>query len=322
VDIQNLKLFVEVARQGGFAAAARAHALDPSSVSRSIAALEAELGLRLFQRSTRKLALTEAGHLYLGRVAPLVDELGHAREEAAAASAGVAGTLRLTTSVAFGYQKLAALLPKFRALHPQLKLEVLMTDSNLHLVNDRIDLAIRSGARFEGDMVCTQLLTTRYRVCASPAYVAQHGLPGSPQEAPQESPQQSPQEPPQNMARHACVLLALPGHQSEWQFKDARGRVLSVPVHGSLVVSNPLVQWRCALQGLGPALLVDWLADEALASGELVDLFPHHQVSATRFDTGIWLLYPSRQFLPRKVRVMIDFLKQQLGGGAQTPPEP
>jgi DNA-binding transcriptional LysR family regulator len=314
VDIQNLKLFVEVARQGGFAAAARVHALDPSSVSRSIAALEAELGMRLFQRSTRKLALTEAGHLYLGRVAPLVDELGHARDEAAAATAGVSGTLRLTTSVAFGYQKLAALLPKFRALHPQLKLEVLMTDTNLHLVNDRIDLAIRSGARFEGDMVCTQLLSTRYRVCASPAYVARHGRLGLPQASPQAS--------PEDMAHHACVLLALPGYQSEWQFKDARGRVVSVPVHGELSVSNPLVQWRCAMSGLGPALLVDWLADEALATGQLVDLFPQHQVSATRFDTGIWLLYPSRQFLPRKVRVMIDFLKQQLGGGAQAPPEP
>jgi DNA-binding transcriptional LysR family regulator len=106
------------------------------------------------------------------------------------------------------------------------------------------------------------------------------------------------------------VLLALPGFQNEWHFKDARGRRISVPVRGAVTVSNPLVQWRCAVESLGPALLADWLADEALASGKLVDLFPQHQVTATEFDTGIWLLYPSRHFLPRKVRVMLDFLKQ------------
>jgi DNA-binding transcriptional LysR family regulator len=297
MDIQNLKLFVEVAQHGGFAAAARGQGLDPSSVSRSIAALEQELGLRLFQRSTRKLALTEAGHLYLGRVAPLVDEIELAHAEALDTSTGVSGTLRLTTSVAFGYQRLAALLPKFRALHPQLKVEVLMTDSNLHLVNDRIDLAIRLGARFEGDMVCSRLARTRYRVCASRRYLARHTAPAS----------------PKDLAAHACVLLALPGFQNEWHFKDARGRSSTVPVRGDLTVSNPLVQWRCAVEGLGPALLVDWLADEALASGKLVDLFPQHQVTATEFDTGIWLLYPSRHFLPRKVRVMVDFLKQHCG---------
>jgi DNA-binding transcriptional LysR family regulator len=169
MDIQNLRQFVEVARHGGFAAAARGQGLDPSSVSRSIATLEQELGVRLFQRSTRKLSLTEAGQVYLTRVAPLLDEVEQAREEALAASTGVSGTLRLTTSVAFGYQHLAALLPKFRVLHPQLKVEVLMTDSNLHLVNDRIDLAIRLGARFEGDVVCSKLASTRYRVCVPAA---------------------------------------------------------------------------------------------------------------------------------------------------------
>jgi DNA-binding transcriptional LysR family regulator len=293
MDVQNLKLFVEVARLGGFAAAARSLALDPSSVSRSIAALELELGVRLFQRSTRKLSLTEAGNIYLGRVASLVDEIEQARDEAVAASAGVTGTLRLTTSVAFGYQRLAALLPEFRALHPQLKVDILMTDSNLHLVNDRIDLAIRLGAAFEGDMVCTKLAATRYRVCASRAYLKRHPAPTSPKE----------------LSAHSCVLLNLPGFQHDWRFKDARGRSTSVPVQGDLMVSNPLVQWRCALDGLGPALLVDWLADEAIAAGKLIDLFPAHRVTATQFDTGIWLLYPSRHFLPRKVRVMVDFLK-------------
>jgi DNA-binding transcriptional LysR family regulator len=295
MDTLSLKIFVEVARLGGFAAAARSQAVDPSSVSRTVAALEDELGVRLFQRSTRKLSLTEAGHLYLGRVEPLVDELNHARDEALAVSQGVSGTLRMTASVAFGYQQLAAVLPEFRQRYPALRLELLMSDDNLHLVNDRIDLAIRLGARFQGDMVCSKLVSTRYRVCASPGYVRQHGTPRT----------------PQDLAKHRCLLLTLPEFRSAWHFKSGKGRVVDVPIQGDMVVSNPLVQLRCALNGIGPALLADWLANDALQAGDLVDLFPQYDVSATSFDTGVWLLYPSRSYLPLKVRTMVDFLKEK-----------
>lgn len=293
MDTQHLRLFVEVARKGGFAAAARDADIDPSSVSRSIAALEDELGVRLFQRTTRKLSLTEAGALYLAKVAPLVDELTRARDEALAISRGATGTLRMTTSFSFGLQALTPRLPEFRALHPQLKVEVLMTDANLDLVNDRIDLAVRLGGRFSGDVVASKLMTTRYKVCASPDYLKQHGTPSRPQE----------------LAQHACLLLSLPEFRDAWHFKNRRGEVTDVPVQGDMVISNLLAHRQCAIQGLGPALLADWIAEEALAKGELVDLFPDHQVTATSFDTGIWLLYPSRHFLPLKVRVMIDFLR-------------
>jgi DNA-binding transcriptional LysR family regulator len=295
MDADSLKLFVEVARLGGFAAAARCYDLDPSSVSRTVAGLEAELGIRLFQRSTRKLSLTEAGNLYLSRVAPLVDELGYALEEALAASKGVTGILRMTASVAFGYQCLTPLLPEFRARYPQLKIEILMTDANLHLVNDRIDLAIRLGSHFEGEMVCTKLMATRYRICASPAYIQQHGAP----------------QMPKDMINHPCLLLALPEFRNEWHFKDRKGKVQTIPISGDLVISNPLAQMRCVVEGMGPALLTDWLANEGLATGSLIDFFPHHHVSATSFDTGVWLLYPSRSYLPLKVRTMVDFLREK-----------
>ena len=293
MDTSILKLFVEVARLGGFAAAARRHELDPSSLSRSVASLEAELGLRLFHRSTRKLSLTEAGHSYLARVAPLVDELDFAREEALALIKGATGVLRMTTSVAFCYRRLAPLLPTFLAQHPGLKLDLLITDTNLHLINDRVDLALRMGSSFDGDLVCTKLMPTRYRVCASPAYLRQKGAPKHPQE----------------LEDHSCLLLALPEFRNQWHFKDALGLLQSVTVTGPLVISNPLVQSRCALEGMGPALLADWLVNEELAAGSLVDLFPNYHVAATRFDTGVWLLYPSRSYLPFKVRAIIDFLK-------------
>jgi DNA-binding transcriptional LysR family regulator len=261
---------VDVARLGSFAHAARELSLDPSSVSRTVAALEDELGVRLFQRTTRKLSLTEAGHGYLARVAPLVDELEHAREEALALSKGAnnqaQGTLRMTSSVSFGTIQLAPLLPEFHRLHPQLKVELLLTDANLNLVNDRIDLAVRLGSQFEGDAVLTQLMRTRYRVCASPSYIAAHGAPATPSE----------------LAQRRCLLLSLPEFRHEWHFKDAKGNIESVPIDGDIIISSPLALRRCAIDGLGPVLLTDWLANEAIAD---------------------------RTYLPLKVRVMVDFLK-------------
>jgi DNA-binding transcriptional LysR family regulator len=298
VNSEDLGLFVEVARLGGFASVARTRGVDPSSVSRAVAGLEAELGVRLFQRSTRKVSLTEAGHLYLSRVAPLVDELSHAREEALSVSKGVTGSLRITASIAFGYERLAPLLPEFRARYPMLKLEVLLTDVNMHLVNDRIDLAVRLGSRFEGDVVCTKLINTRYRVCASTSYIRAHGRPLKPRE----------------LKKHSCLLLSLPEFRNEWHFKDSKGKVQDVEISGDVIISNPLVQQRCALEAMGPALLADWLADELVAAGELIDLFPEYSVTATTFDTGVWLLYPSRNYLPGKVRAMIDFLREKFVG--------
>jgi DNA-binding transcriptional LysR family regulator len=296
MNSEDLELLVEVARLGGFAPVARSRNIDPSAVSRSIAGLEAELGVRLFHRSTRKLSLTEAGHLYLSRVEPLIDELSHAGEEALSASKGVTGSLRMTASVAFGYQKLAPLLAEFRARHPMLKLEVLLTDVNMHLVNDRIDLAVRLGSRFEGDVVCTKLVNTRYRVCASPSYIRTHGKPAK----------------PQDLKKHSCLLLSLPEFRNKWHFSDRKNKVQDVDITGEVIISNPLVQQRCALEGMGPALLADWLCDEHVAAGALVDLFPNYAVTATSFDTGVWLLYLSRNYLPGKVRAMIDFLRERL----------
>jgi DNA-binding transcriptional LysR family regulator len=125
----------------------------------------------LFQRSTRRVALTEAGEIYLARVAALAEEMDRARDEARGVSAGPVGTLRLTVSVAFGCTRLVPLLPEFRGLYPGVKLELLLTDTVLDLVAERVDLAARLGRRFDADFVATKLFDTRYRVCANPSYL-------------------------------------------------------------------------------------------------------------------------------------------------------
>jgi len=296
MDTAALQVFLDVVKRGGFAAVARAANVDPSSVSRAIAGLESELGARLFQRTTRKLTLTEAGESFLARVGPLVDELERAREEVATSGAEPSGTLRLTASVAFGQICLVPLLPAFRKAFPRLSLELLMTDSNLDLIADRIDLAVRLAPSYRGDVIGAKLFATRYRVAASPAYLAREGVPKT----------------PHDLRARSCLLFPLPDFRDRWLFR--RGTALEeVPVHGSLILSTALALRSAAIDGLGPVLLADWHLREDFAKGRLVDLFPHHEVTATTFDTAAWLLYPSRKYLPRKVRATIDFLRAHLG---------
>ena len=297
METDQLRLFVDVARRGNFAAVARDRAIDPSSVSRVIAALETELGVRLFQRTTRRVALTEAGDLYLNRVEPLLNDREHARDEILAVSAGPVGTLRLTASVAFGRQCLVPLLPAFRAEFPRLKLELLFSDTNLDLVGERVDLAVRLGPSFDTSLVGVKLCDTRYRVCASPGYLKKC----------------KPLRGPRDLTAHRCVLFALPEFRTRWLFRSRKGELSEVAVDGDLVVSNALALRDCALAGMGPSLLANWLIDEELAAGRLIDLFPSYRVTATDFETAAWLLYPSRTYLPNKVRATIDFLKRHWG---------
>ncbi len=296
MDIVSLRLFVDVAQRHSFSAVARDRAIDPSSVSRAVAALEAELGTRLFQRTTRTLALTEAGELYLARVAPLVEELERARDDVASARTDPAGTIRLTASVAFGQMRVVPLLAAFGAAFPRLELELILSDANVDLVADRIDLAIRLAPSYRADVIGVKLIPTRYRVVASPGYNNREDLPGT----------------PEALSHRECLRFNLPDYRTRWLFRR-NSKVTEVPVGGRIVISNALALRSAALSGLGPALLGDWLVRDDLAAGRLVDLFPDHDVAATTFDTAAWLLYPSKEHLPSKVRAVIDFLRKELG---------
>ncbi len=298
MDIGAIRLFIEVARRGNFAAVARDRGMEPSSVSRIIGALETELGFRLLHRTTRQSSLTEAGEVYLQRVTPGVEQLEGARENGMAVTAGSAGHLRLTASVAFGTTQLVPLLPEFRAEFPRISVELLLADANLDLVAERIDLAIRLAPAVHGDVVATKLMDTRYSVCATPDYLARYGIPNA----------------PSDLETRRCLLFAFPEYRTRWRFQSQPGGMEEiVPVGGDIVISNALALRDAALLSLGPALLPNWLAARSISAGALVDLFPHLRVAATDFATAAWLIYPSREHLPSKVRVAIDFLKRRLG---------
>ncbi len=296
MDIQQLRVFVEIARQGSFAAAARQLDLAPSVATRVMAALERELGVRLLQRSTRKLSLTEAGARYHEQVAGLLDGLERAADEARHASGAARGTVRITASVAYGQTVLVPSLPALHERHPGLEIDLLLTDNVVDLVADRVDLALRLGSRVDASLVGMPLRRVRYHVVASPQYLQRHGRVRQ----------------PADLAGHECLRFALPGFRTQWTFRGPGNELETVEVHGWLVASTALALHRASLDGLGPALLPDWLVGPDLARGSLVDLFPQHEATAHDFDSAVWLLYASRTYMPRRVREVMAFLKQAL----------
>ena len=300
MDIDSVRVFVDVMKQGSFAAVARQRDMDPSSISRSISNLEHELGFRLFQRTTRKLAPTEAGTEYFDRIEGLIGEFDLAGEAALDLVSSPTGTLRVTACTSFGQRVLAPVLPELRARYPDLTIDLNLVDHAVDIVEDKIDLAVRFGKRPEGDFIVSRLVPRHFRVCASPAYIDQHGRPDS----------------PQALANRDCLLFSFPGYRSAWKFRRQGEEVLSVPVTGHVLISHGVTMTKCAVAGLGPALLPDWLCADEIKSGELVDLFPDYECTATEFDTSAWLVYPSRSYMPLKLRAFIDFLREKIEGSA------
>lgn len=300
MDYALLRTTLRVARAGSFAAAARETGVDPSSVSRHVAALEGVLNIRIFDRTTRRLDLTEAGRLYLDRAAPALDALDEAADVARDVMTEPSGILRVTTSVAFGERWLVPRLAAFRSAFPRIDLDLILADAMTDLAQDGIDVALRLGPRPEtGSMVAAKLFDTPYRVVASPDYLARSGHPKSPEE----------------LAGHNGLLFRLPEFQSPWQFRTRDGdKIVEARPRPVLTISNALALRRAALSGMGVALLADWTIWSDLEDGALVDLFPKSNVRAGGFDSAVWVIYLSRSYVPARLRVFIDHLRRQPTG--------
>lgn len=298
MDMDSLVTFSGVARSGSFASHARDKGTDPSSVSRQIAALEEELGMRLFERTTRRLSLTEAGRVYLGRIVPLLEELSAAHDAAHDSVADPSGVLSVTASVAFGERWLMPRVASFREAYPKITLNLRLTDSVVDIASEGIDVALRLGPSVSGSFVASKLFETRYRVVASPTYLQSNGVPKT----------------LRDLQEHTGLLFSLPGVSPEWRFRKSPTSTVQIasPVAG-LTISNALALRRAALDGLGVALLADWTIAEDIETGALVPLLMELEASISDFDTAAWVVYPSRTYVPARLRVFIDHLRAHRG---------
>jgi DNA-binding transcriptional LysR family regulator len=296
MDISALKLFIDVMHRNSFTEVANTWRIAPSSVSRSIAALEAELGFSLFQRSTRKLQPTDAGQRYFERVLELIDELDTAREIAADCDEEPRGRLRVTAPSVFGQMYLVPLLPQLHRQYPKLTIELLLSDGYLDLIEERIDVAIRLGSLQDSNYVARRLLDMRFHICASPGFIEQHSKPNTPEE----------------IKQFECLLFPRGGHSLSWLFKNDQGDIEEVAINGRCLITQSDAIRQCALNGMGLALLPDWLIKEDLKLGTLIPLFEDYEVTATDYNSAVWIVRPSRKYLPLKDRVFIEQLQQKV----------
>ena len=299
MDVSSLSVFVEVARLGSFSSAARQLQVSPSYVSRHIAALEDEMGARLFHRTTRRVVLTEAGQAYYEHVAPLLEDLQHAAQRARDAHGSVRGLLRVSTPTSFAHEHVVPWIAELKDLHPDLRIELVLSPRMADLVEERIDVAIRLGRLQPSSLIASKLCEMPRVVVASPGYLAASGHP----------------ERPEDLAQHACLAFPFEGFAPEWSLRDATGREARVALTPHVTVPEGLVLRSLALQGSGLALLPRWLVAQQLREGALVDVFPGHEATATAHDAALWLVYPTRDYLPMKARAFLDYVKGQFRDG-------
>ncbi len=299
------RLLVAVIRRGSFAAVARDLEVAPSSVSRTIANLERELGVRLLQRTTRRLSPTPVGLRYAERVVPLLDELDAASAEARDATTEPRGRVRMTAPVSFAQLNLIPLLPALREHYPALEVDLLLSDTRVDLLAAGMDLALRLGRLEDGDVIRHHLCAIDYVLCASPSYIDAHGAPTE----------------PVNVAEHPCLTFPLPaggallGAPPSWHFRRGDEPVIEVGVGGPVSISNAIALRECAVAGMGLLVSARWVIGRELARGELVPLLPEYEVTFTDFGASASLLLPSARYVPRKVRALIDFLGPRFAEG-------
>lgn len=287
-----MRVFVEVAATGSFSATADKLEMSRAMVTRYVAELEHWLNARLLQRSTRRVTLTDAGEQCLRRSQQMLALMENIEEETAHGEGELRGQLRLTCSMSFAYAHLAAAIAQFLALHPQLKIDLNVSDGALNLVEARIDLAIRISSEPDPLLIGRPLARCDSVLLASPAYLASHGQPQTPDE----------------LTQHHCLSHANFG-KNTWRFtRDGAATQINVSSHFSANDATVLLQ--AALAGGGITLLPTFLANPHLASGALQAILPDWDVPVMT----ICALFPSRRHLPPAVRALLDFLVERFAG--------
>ncbi len=288
---QAITVFTRVVEAGSFARAAERLGVSVSSVSRQVAELEAHLDARLLNRTTRRLSLTESGRAFHERCVQLLADLEEAEQSAHAATLTPRGTLRLTAPVTFGARHLAPAIAAFVGRHPQMRLDIELSDRAVDLVDEGFDAAVRIGNIGSQNLVGRKVGATRLVCCAAPAYVARHGEP----------------ETPEDLAAHACLTYEYAPVRNTWSFRDRQGRERSVRVGGPIHANNGRFLEALAVAGVGIACEPDFIVGPDVAAGRLVALLPDYAPAAT----SIYVVYPSRRHLSAKVRVFTDFLAER-----------
>lgn len=290
--LSQLQILVAVVETGSITAAAERLGQAKSGVSRGLAMLERRLGVRLLQRSTRRLSLTEAGRALYVQAGRLLHDLDEAEQGVAAAQAALQGPLKLAAPLSFGLRQLSPLLAEFLAAHPGVVLEVDLNDRQVDLVEEGFDLALRIGQLADSSLIARRLATVTRVTCASPDYLARHGRPRH----------------PQDMAGHQGLRYTHVSRQRHWCYRDAQGRSLTPTVPDRLCANNGDLLLAAARSGLGVLASPGFIVGEAIAAGELTRLLADYAMPGAT----VYAVYPPGRFPSRRLRALVDFLALRL----------
>lgn len=288
-----MKTFAAVVDCGSFVQAADALDMSKPAVSRHVAELEQRLGVRLLQRTTRKLSLTEEGRLFYGRCKAVLADVEVAEDEITAKSIAVKGLIKVNVPVSFGLLELAPLWPDFMTKYPDVELDITLADRIVDLVEEGYDLAVRIARLPNSSLVSRKLASTRMVLCASPGYLKKHGTPKHPCE----------------LAEHTVLSYSLLATGDQWDFEDPEGKV-SVTVKPVMRTNSGDTCIAAARKSKGVILQPSFMVSADLRSGALVELMPQYR----SIEFGIFAVYPTRQHVSPKVRAMIDFLAKAMMG--------
>ncbi len=292
-QIGDLSLFSAVARAGSLAAAAQRLNMSPSGVSRRLKRLEDRLGVRLFNRTTRSLTMTESGVSLLERSDEILSAVEEAENAASQLRIDPRGTLRIAASDAFALNVIVPFLETFKPKFPNLRVMLLQGDGPIDILGAGVDVAIRFEVPTTKTFIVRKLVPDPWVICASPDYLERH----------------PPILVPEDLEEHDCIMIHANGRTSNrWQFASADGAEYELDLAGS-IFGIGLVAREAALAGLGVARLARFLAREHLADGSLVQVLPDHMPAD---DRSIYAVYPDRNYLPTKVRVFLDELARFL----------
>lgn len=292
-SLPSMAVFVNVVENGSFSGAARTLHLSKSAVSKTVSRLEASLGTRLLNRTTRKLSLTEAGRAYYEGCRRMLNEAEAANQTVHRLTDAPRGRLRVNLPMSFGVLQVAPLLAAFLERYPEIDMDVAFEDRAVDLVEDGYDLAVRIGVLADSSLIARRLAPNRRILCAAPSYLEQHGTPQS----------------PEALAAHSCLLYSYQASGDTWYLHGPDG-VHTVRVQGRLRLNNGEGIRSAAVSGLGIAYLPTFLVGAELQAGRLVSVLPDWMDDG---EGAVHAVYPASRHLSPKVRVFIDYLAECFG---------
>jgi len=283
-------VFVRVVEDESFSSAARGMKLTPSAVSKLIGRLEDRLGARLLNRTTRRLSLTEEGHAFYQRCVPILSAIEDAERAVTELHAEPRGLLKINSSTAFGQFHIEPLIPDFLARYPDLRIQLILSDSLVNLVEEEVDVAIRIADMPDSSLIARKLAPARRMVTASPAYLEKHGIPRT----------------PEDLKNHNCLTLNFETSLNQWEFKgpDMPRRIR---VSGNFETNNATALHQAALAGLGLMRAANFIAMPDIRKGTLVPVLEDFETDG---NTNIYAVYPHIRHLSPKVRAFIDSLTE------------